>query len=102
MRIAVVSDDVNFVAAVTGFAGAMGHEIVARGERGQMTVLDGACVPDALAVGLRFADGLTTVVFVASGDEAAAAVRFPGVLHVHPRRTLPVELPRLIELHAER
>lgn len=101
MSIAVVSDDANFVAAVTGIAGAMGHKMTADRTGGTLTVIDGALAAAALAEAVRNANGLRTVVFIPQTPGPASAVaQAANVLHVYPRRSLAVELPRLIALHA--
>jgi hypothetical protein len=101
VKIAVVSDDANFVAAVTGLAGAMGHEAVAGAGEASLTVLDGALDTAAFAAALGLADSLATVVFAPGSDGAAAGMaNSAGVMHVYPRRSLPVELPRLIAPHS--
>ena len=102
MKIAVASADANFLAAVTGFAGAMGHEMAGDPHEASLTVIDGALDEPSLAAALGAADGVRTVVFVPREDRTTAAlVDARGVMHVHPRRSLPVELPRLIGLDDE-
>jgi hypothetical protein len=91
VKIALVSKDANFVAAATGLAGPWGTRLWPELAKGSLTVVDAA---------LPIVDSLATVVFAPVGGGVAALASSAGAMCIHPRRRLPVELPRSIALYA--
>jgi hypothetical protein len=101
MNVAVVSSDPLFRAAVAGIVGATGHAEVGAESGRALTVVDGALGAEAVRAAVATGDPLTTVVFFPAAEQALmAAARSLGVMHVHPRRDVAVELPRIIALSA--
>ncbi|MBA4179098.1 MAG: hypothetical protein C0506_00775 [Anaerolinea sp.] len=98
MQLVLLTGDPLFRTAVTGLAGALGHE-VASGELAgaDVTICDAGTVDFAALAGQL--DPLRTLVFLPSGaarmPPAAMLSAFP---HVAARTALAAELPRLLAL----
>ena len=95
MEVAILSADPLFVSAATGIAGAMGHSVTREASAAEhITICDVATMESADL--LRGLDPMRTVLFVSRDSRAHLAF-----LHVYPRTTLALELPRVLALLAE-
>ena len=94
MQIFVLSGDPVFVSATEAIAGVMGHTVTKTQGPEAVAICDVPTMdsPDVL----RALDPMRTVLFVGRASEANSAF-----LHVYPRTSLAVELPRLLALLAD-